>query len=155
MLKYSVIFIFMLVLISGTAAQTDPDDASFLISFPTGVNITALLEGLGLTLTDNDECDRLTPVCHEFASCINTLGSYECSCKDGFRSENATLDKNELVCLDINECVENLHFCDITTTYCQNTNGFFQCQCLPGYEQSDISDNSCNGKKIVICKKKL
>nr|XP_026691005.1 uromodulin-like [Ciona intestinalis] len=100
MLKYSVIFIIMLVLIGGTAAaQTDPDDASFLISFPTGVNITAILEGFGLTLTDNDECDRLTPVCHEFANCINTLGSYECSCKGGFRPENAALDKNELVCV--------------------------------------------------------
>ena len=35
--------------------------------------------------------------CHEFADCMNTDGSYECACIDGYQGDG----KN---CTNINEC---------------------------------------------------
>lgn len=38
------------------------------------------------TLDDN-ECETGLSECDEHAECVNTLGSYECSCLDGFRGD--------------------------------------------------------------------
>ena len=39
---------------------------------------------------DVDECKRKRNVCHVNATCNNTEGSYNCSCKDGFTGDGKT-----------------------------------------------------------------
>ena len=46
--------------------------------------------------------------------CKNTLGSYKCACRDGYRLRERTM------CFDINECEENAHQCQHN---CTNTDG--------------------------------
>ena len=39
--------------------------------------------------TDINECEGEVPVCHDDAFCMDTDGSYECMCKEGY-SGNGT-----------------------------------------------------------------
>ena len=39
------------------------------------------------SLTDIDECTEGTHNCSQFADCANTIGSYVCSCREGFLDE--------------------------------------------------------------------
>ncbi|KAM6462452.1 fibulin-7 isoform 2-T2 [Liasis olivaceus] len=54
-------------------------------------------------------------------ACINTPGSYHCSCPPGYRLFN-----DGKSCEDIDECALSLHGCTRGTT-CINTGGSFQC----------------------------
>ena len=40
-----------------------------------------------MLFVDNDECLKTPPVCDISANCKNTLGSYLCSCKEGFKGD--------------------------------------------------------------------
>ncbi|CAH3192561.1 unnamed protein product, partial [Porites evermanni] len=42
---------------------------------------------------------------------------------------------------DINECVTNVHNCDVNA-FCNNTEGSYNCTCSPGYTGNGTS---CNG----------
>lgn len=46
--------------------------------------------------------------------CKNTLGSYKCACRDGYKLRQRTM------CFDINECEESAHQCQHN---CTNTDG--------------------------------
>lgn len=48
---------------------------------------------------DINECRELKDACSSNEECINTIGSYMCTCKTGFRRDNLTQ-----ACVDINEC---------------------------------------------------
>lgn len=58
--------------------------------------------------TPEIQCDKAVK-----ATCTNTIGSYTCACKDGWRDtdEDAFPGSN---CVNIDECAENLHDCDLT-----------------------------------------
>ena len=86
--------------------------------------------------------------------CINTVGSYQCDCKEGFRL--ATDDRNCTgyilpcyMCMytyymtDINECVTFNGYCDQN---CTNTIGSYTCSCVEGFVINNNS-RSCDGKK--------
>merc|ERR1712147_430073 len=61
------------------------------------------------------------------------------TCKEGFR-----YSKLENDCLDIDECKENSHICQLTTTECVNTPGGFKCDCKPGMKkQFEDSKTEC------------
>ncbi|CAH3154914.1 unnamed protein product, partial [Porites lobata] len=45
---------------------------------------------------------------------------------------------------DINECVTNAHNCD-ANAFCNNTQGFYNCTCSPGYTGNGTS---CNGSFV-------
>ncbi|XP_027442632.1 adhesion G protein-coupled receptor E1 isoform X2 [Zalophus californianus] len=75
--------------------------------------------------TDINEC-LSSGVCPEHAECINSLGSYNCSCPVGFISHNS-------ICEDIDEC---LHMCPSNAT-CTNTPGSYFCTCSPGFVPSN------------------
>ena len=41
-------------------------------------------------IADVNECDENAEICGENSMCFNTLGTFLCKCKSGFRSENGT-----------------------------------------------------------------
>ena len=40
-------------------------------------------------IVDINECKREIPPCDENATCANTIGSYTCTCNDGFTGEGS------------------------------------------------------------------
>ncbi|XP_053386927.1 uncharacterized protein LOC123542089 isoform X2 [Mercenaria mercenaria] len=100
---------------------------------------------------DIDECAVSNGKCEH--NCTNTDGSFECTCKDGFRVNS----RDTLKCKDINECEEAIHNCD---QLCNNTQGGFICQCYAGYRFNttlwsciQISDGVCDNSKKIECSK--
>ncbi|XP_015753502.1 PREDICTED: uncharacterized protein LOC107333242 isoform X1 [Acropora digitifera] len=74
--------------------------------------------------SDFDECSSENE-CHTNATCTNTNGSYNCTCKRGFQGDGRN-------CNDTDECsYENE--CHVNAT-CQNTKGSYNCICLAGFQ---------------------
>lgn len=98
-----------------------------------------------ISCRDIDECaDVNLNDCHlQIAGsvCVNTIGSYQCTCQEGFAAVNST---DGFSCEDINECELNL--CG-DHAICVNGNGNFTCQgCVEGYESVDgkcVDVNEC------------
>ena len=86
------------------------------------------------TVSDIDECSP-GGGCDENADCLDTPGSFECTCHSGYTGDGDT-------CLDIDECLSDP--CDENAT-CTNNNGSFSCQCDSGFEGNGFS---CSGKYI-------
>jgi hypothetical protein len=63
-----------------------------------------------------NECDDTSNGCDAFADCIDTLGSYECRCRDGFSDVSPTLPGRQ--CRQTNECRLGTHNCNETTQVC-------------------------------------
>ncbi|KAH9505773.1 hypothetical protein Btru_055750 [Bulinus truncatus] len=77
----------------------------------------------GTKCIDINECSG-NQTCQQ--KCINTLGSYYCSCNSGYRRNTV----NSKLCDEINECEENTDDC---SQVCDNSPGSFECKCFPGY----------------------
>ena len=56
---------------------------------------------------------------------MNTEGTYECECSDGFRGQGFGGNG----CKDIDECHEGNHDCD-SYANCLNVPGTFDCECV-------------------------
>ncbi|CAH1243104.1 FBN2 [Branchiostoma lanceolatum] len=77
---------------------------------------------------DIDECADGTHKCDENAKeCHNTLGSYECICKEGYSLSTAHGGRR---CHDVHECDINNGNC---SQMCEDTEGSFYCRCQSGY----------------------
>ena len=104
------------------------------------------------TLTDIDECGEDIDNCSQ--NCSDTLGSYKCICYDGY-----TLDSDEHTCNglcvyrlfhlklhisfpDIDECKSGMNNLCHTNASCINTNGSYDCQCLPGFTGDGLNCSS-------------
>ncbi|GFY38322.1 uncharacterized protein TNIN_270692 [Trichonephila inaurata madagascariensis] len=110
-------------------------------------------DGVTGICTDVNECEEFPDVCDiQKEKCQNEWGRYECiplqttgpsqtPCPPGFE-----LDPRRRQCVDVNECIQRLDQCDLTTQECVNTNGSYECidsqrpptpepqqQCPPGY----------------------
>lgn len=72
----------------------------------------------------------LLQTCAQNSICENTVGSFRCTCKEGFKSVSDT------VCEDVNECHETVGLCEHT---CINSWGTYRCACRQGFEIN--SDN--------------
>ncbi|XP_053387236.1 fibrillin-2-like [Mercenaria mercenaria] len=86
---------------------------------------------------DVDECHENNTICDmkSNSTCNNTIGSFECSCTDGFReSQNET-------CSDVDECREGGHDC---LQKCVNTIGGYVCECFTGYQGSGNNCTVCS-----------
>lgn len=84
--------------------------------------------------SDIDECT--SNPCSPGADCVNTPGSFNCSCPAGFSSLTS---KGE--CLDLNEC-SKINTC-ATNAKCINVPGSYKCLCPKGFDgQGDLHCNS-------------
>lgn len=84
---------------------------------------------LFFAFTDIDECKTGPFNCDVNANCSDTLGSYQCTCNDGYTGDGET-------CSDIDECLSNP--CDKNAT-CNNTDGGFFCECDSGFVGDGMS----------------
>ena len=111
--------------------------------------------------TDIDECSEAVDRCNMNAVCTDTDGSFTCTCQVGFSGDGLTCASKKCVilmvvaksgsieypfCIDINECSEVLHNCDMNAD-CADTDGSFTCTCREGFEGDGIS---CNSKKDCL-----
>ncbi|XP_035665048.1 sushi, von Willebrand factor type A, EGF and pentraxin domain-containing protein 1-like, partial [Branchiostoma floridae] len=84
------------------------------------------------TCTDIDECTQ--NLCHGLATCINTIGSFQCNCINGYLG-------NGLTCTDIDECTTvPCH----PRAVCTNVPGSFTCDCTDGYTGNGFN---CAGRQ--------
>ncbi|XP_028400849.1 adhesion G protein-coupled receptor E1-like [Dendronephthya gigantea] len=74
---------------------------------------------------DFDECMLETHRCHSLATCNNTIGSYTCTCNQGFTG-------NGTICEDFEECILDTHRCH-SHAKCKNTIGSYTCTCNEGF----------------------
>lgn len=86
-----------------------------------------------LSPPDVDECLSLISGCdHE---CDNTEGSYECSCRTGYR-----LAGDNRTCQDLDECSRP----NPCSQICVNLQGEFRCECEQGFVLAE-NRTSCEG----------
>lgn len=91
--------------------------------------------GMGFTPDGQDIDDCLhTPNLCASGKCINTLGSFRCSCDHGF-----VPGRSKQSCVDVNECVAAESPCSFD---CRNTPGGYECVCPQGY-QLDRDGKGC------------
>ena len=88
------------------------------------------------TCVDIDECLTKNR-CDDSATCVNSIGSFNCECTNGFASNGTgcfcgegLIEKADQ-CIDFDECSTS-HRCDVNAN-CTNTHGSYQCDCLPGF----------------------
>ncbi|KAI8498192.1 hypothetical protein Bbelb_241360 [Branchiostoma belcheri] len=91
------------------------------------------------TAPDNiNECNWSNGYCEQ--NCVNTHGSYRCTCRAGYQLSGST------DCVDINECSRNTDGC---AHNCVNTDGSYYCTCRDGYQLS--GSRNCVGVIRIDC----
>ena len=113
-----------------------------------------------LLFLDIDECATNTNNCDINATCKNTVGSFTCSCNDGFKSNGSTCIGNPNYCLrfenefliftyilysDSDECVTQTYECH-RNAGCSNNIGSYSCKCNIGYYGN--GPKKCEGKGL-------
>ncbi|XP_015205607.2 thrombomodulin-like [Lepisosteus oculatus] len=88
------------------------------------------LEEDGKRCRDIDDCE-LPGICGHEKVCVNTPGSFECRCPDGYEDV-----KGE--CEDIDECLN-----DVCQQECENVMGSYKCSCFQGYMQRNENTSKC------------
>ncbi|XP_032235667.2 signal peptide, CUB and EGF-like domain-containing protein 2 [Nematostella vectensis] len=81
----------------------------------------------GLSCEDINECEDQLSCDRSSTRCVNSVGSFKCVCKSGFKPNHAS----DFRCTDVNECVETAHNCQ---QKCNNDYGSYHCSCDPGFQ---------------------
>ena len=115
--------------------------------------------------TDVDECNAGMDICADHASCMDTDGSFMCTCNTGYAGDGMTCNGKKGVLLyfdsklaklycsilkytDIDECSSGSNNC-AEQAFCMNTDGSFYCVCNTGYSGDGIT---CTGMvSLEIC----
>uniref|UniRef100_A0A0G4I4H5 EGF-like domain-containing protein n=1 Tax=Chromera velia CCMP2878 TaxID=1169474 RepID=A0A0G4I4H5_9ALVE len=100
-----------------------------------GADVSAEYDWLEVEVpTDEDECSLNTHNCHGNATCADNIGSFECTCNDGWMGDG-------LSCSNENECTLNTHNCNGNAT-CADNVGSFECSCNSGFEDALTASSS-------------
>jgi cysteine-rich repeat protein len=101
-----------------------PNDGCFACAVETGYTCDTKMP---TTCADIDECTKGTDDCDANAACANSIGSFTCTCNNGYKGSGKTCtDKDECGADGGNNCGAN--------TNCTNTPGSFSCACKTGYK---------------------
>eukprot|EP00117_Sycon_ciliatum_P019648 scpid6927/ scgid17744/ Fibrillin-1 len=85
-----------------------------------------------------DECAE--QACGGMHTCSDTIGSYTCSCAQGYRNPSSS----KSVCENVNEC--NQQVCtSIMGSQCRDTNGSYLCECSVGYQLPTLHPTGTSG----------
>ena len=133
------------------------DDFKLILRFIKLHKKFVIIACVNVYLTDLNECLTENGGCRQ--TCTNTVGSFVCSCNEGYTlasdGRNCTgksknwfhwwSNSHTVVAAisDIDECQINMAGCAHS---CYNTIGSFTCDCMPGYAL-DNDDSTCNGKR--------
>lgn len=113
----------------------------------------------GITCVDIDECANGEAKCGGTSKCVNTKGSYTCSCDQGFTYENETCveqkagqcekgyENKDGKCVDIDECATQANICP-AHMFCLNTEGLYNCVSSCNYPKYEY----VHSRKNNICK---
>ncbi|XP_060558687.1 uncharacterized protein LOC132718978 [Ruditapes philippinarum] len=82
----------------------------------------------GRNCLNDNECAEGMNSCPLYADCIDTDGSFNCECQEGFVPKGSAKRK----CIDIDECALNIHNCDVNAD-CINRPGTFDCRCKKNF----------------------
>jgi Calcium-binding EGF domain/EGF domain len=74
---------------------------------------------------DVDECNTGVADCDSNANCKNRVGSYDCTCKEGFSG-------NGKVCMRLDDCEGAANTCSADAS-CTRVDDGIQCTCTPGF----------------------
>ncbi|XP_006754287.1 PREDICTED: adhesion G protein-coupled receptor E2 [Myotis davidii] len=123
--------------VNGTSCRCDPGFRT-----PSGKIIT----NHGEACEDMDECELGKPgtLCGRFADCHNTVGSYYCTCSQGYRPVSGAANfsnARENTCEDMDECL-NPRICK-SRSNCVYTHGSYTCTCPPGFELNPEDPKLC------------
>ena len=56
-----------------------------------------------MVCTDIDECEWGLHDCHRNAECINTIGSYRCSCLNGYDGNGKQCEGKQVIQVDLRD----------------------------------------------------
>ena len=103
------------------------DNEGLLECFPCAEGFDAIDsdDGNYTQCVDINECD--TGACDD-AVCINTIGSYDCTCDEGMTYH---FDSDGHRCEDIDECADGTNLCG-DMAICSNNIGSYTCSCVEG-----------------------
>lgn len=85
----------------------------------------------GRSCIDFNDCTDKRQCPGENSVCINTIGGFQCACKDGYKLTDG-------VCVDVNECESAP--CEHE---CLNWAGTYNCSCSEGYKVDPESPDKC------------
>ncbi len=124
------------LLLGAAAVPARADCDANCVDCVPGPTCTACADGFRLSLATNDcddvnECAIGNGGCSPTATCLNTPGSFNCSCLPGFSGDGVT-------CNDVDECTDQTDNCDVNAD-CANTNGGFTCSCHSGFSGDGVT----------------
>ncbi|XP_072531347.1 adhesion G protein-coupled receptor E5-like [Salminus brasiliensis] len=95
-----------------------------------------------VTCVDRDECEGNLVDCGRNAVCKNTMGSYYCTCEQGYRlrSGQSNFTKGDGVCEDV--CIIHESLCGEGD--CKKVNNDYECVCKPGFTNYGFKTMRCS-----------